>query len=522
LQQQLGVDAGSSPGYYGPLTIATIQAEIDVLTPSVTPNPDQLGMILIEQFEGFSSTAYFDVNSYRVGYGDDLYATSNGSGGWNYDLNVTQSTTTSMAAAAAELQHRLDTSLNGGIPGIERDLGTSKFLTLSPLRQGVLEDIAWNYGSFESPALSTIVSDFNNDSSIDQIANDIQALTADPSRRADEANLFRWNPTSDGSTGVTFTISPIIQTVAKGGVLEFQITINNPDFTAQPDGYLIYYQTNNTAQSAAVEGVDYDGYPDQTALTFTSSTLRYYILDISTINNPQFGSNPKYVEVDLYNNLHQYLNGAGDTATIVGTIFPCFVTASRIQTIGGFRAIETLAVGDEVRTLLGGPGRIVWIGARTVDCRRHTRPETVWPVRIVRAAFGPNVPERDLYLSPNHAVYVKDVLVPIKHLINGASIAQVPMNKVTYYHVELAQHDVLLAEGLPAESYLDTGDRPNFGNHDGVMRLFPDFSSRRLDTARLWEAYGCAPLIVTGPELDAVRAWVDAIAAVMTQTASAA
>ncbi|MFL5181980.1 MAG: peptidoglycan-binding protein [Microvirga sp.] len=142
LQQQLGVDAGNSPGYYGPLTIATIQAEIDALTPNVIPDPDQIGIILIEQFEGFSSTAYFDVNKYRVGYGNDLYAISNGSGGWIYDLSVTFGTTTSMEAAAAELQYRLDTKLNAGIPGIERDLGLSRFLNLSPLRQGVLESIA--------------------------------------------------------------------------------------------------------------------------------------------------------------------------------------------------------------------------------------------------------------------------------------------------------------------------------------------------------------------------------------------
>jgi hypothetical protein len=198
LQQQLGIDAGSFPGYYGTLTIATIQAEIDALTPNFTPNPDQLGSILIEQFEGFRSTAYFDVNHYRVGYGNDLYAVSNGSGGWIYDLNVTQSTTTSMDAAAAELLHRLDTNLNGGIPGIERDLGSSKFLSLSPLRQAVLESIAWNYGSFQSAALATIVADFNNNSPYDKIANDIQALTVNPSRRADEAKLFRWENSTTG------------------------------------------------------------------------------------------------------------------------------------------------------------------------------------------------------------------------------------------------------------------------------------------------------------------------------------
>ena len=62
------------------------------------------------------------------------------------------------------------------------------------------------------------------------------------------------------------------------------------------------------------------------------------------------------------------------------------------------------------------------------------------------------------------AVYVSDTLIPISCLINGSSIVQVKVDAVTYYHVELAQHDVLLAEGLPAESYLDADDRANFAN----------------------------------------------------------
>jgi hypothetical protein len=70
---------------------------------------------------------------------------------------------------------------------------------------------------------------------------------------------------------------------------------------------------------------------------------------------------------------------------------------------------------------------------------------------------------------------------------------------VTYFHVELARHDVLLAEGLPAESYLETGQRANYANGGTVVRQFPDFA------ARAWDALGCAPLVVTGPALDAAR-----------------
>ena len=84
---------------------------------------------------------------------------------------------------------------------------------------------------------------------------------------------------------------------------------------------------------------------------------------------------------------------------------------------------------------------VVWIGQRTVNCARHPKPETVWPVRIAPGAFGDNVPARDLYLSPDHAVFVNDVLVPVKLLVNGTSIMQIKRDRVTYYHVELPRHD---------------------------------------------------------------------------------
>jgi collagen type I alpha len=100
------------------------------------------------------------------------------------------------------------------------------------------------------------------------------------------------------------------------------------------------------------------------------------------------------------------------------------------------------------------------------------------------------------------------VLIPVKYLIDGAAIRQVACDEVTYFHVELDRHDVLLAEGLPAESYLDTGDRDTFENGGaGVLRLHPEFA------IRTWEAAGCAPLVVTGPAVARLRALIAARAA---------
>jgi fibronectin-binding autotransporter adhesin len=195
-------------------------------------------------------------------------------------------------------------------------------------------------------------------------------------------------------------------------------------------------------------------------------------------------------------------NGSGGI-----TVAPCFVAGTRISTERGEVAVEDLCEGDRVQVVLGGRSEpVVWVGHRTVDCTRHPKPHQVWPVRIAAGAFGPNRPSRELWLSPDHAVYIDDVLIPVKHLINGTSIVQRPVDEVTYYHVELPRHTVLLADGLAAESYLDTGDRSNFANGAGPIALYPDFASR------IWDAEGCAPLVVTGPALDAARRWVNGLA----------
>ena len=194
-------------------------------------------------------------------------------------------------------------------------------------------------------------------------------------------------------------------------------------------------------------------------------------------------------------------NGGG---TIV--VVPCFRRGTRLATPDGAVAVEALRVGDRLITAGGEVAPIVWIGRRVVDCARHRRPVAVWPVRVAAGAFGAGVPERDVFLSPDHAVYAEEVLVPVKHLINGTSVAQVEVAWVEYFHVELAAHDVVLADGLPVESYLDTGDRVSFGGETGVVALHPAWGSEARDVTLVMEAAGCAPLVVTGPEVAALRA----------------
>jgi len=130
----------------------------------------------------------------------------------------------------------------------------------------------------------------------------------------------------------------------------------------------------------------------------------------------------------------------------------------------------------------------------------------VAPVRVRRDAFADGVPRRDLLLSPDHAVYVDDVLIPVKHLIGAGSVVQIAVEEIEYWHVELDRHDVLLAEGLPVESFLDIGNRAAFSNHDGPVMLHPDFGRSGDGVSLVWEACGYARLVIDGDEIERVRA----------------
>jgi hypothetical protein len=177
----------------------------------------------------------------------------------------------------------------------------------------------------------------------------------------------------------------------------------------------------------------------------------------------------------------------------------CFTSGTRILTPHGEVPVEALAVGGTVLTASGEVLPIRWIGRREIDCARYATPAQVQPVCIRAGAFGGGLPLRDLSLSPDHAVFAGGVLIPVRQLLTDPSIVQTPVEQCTYFHVELDRHDLLLAEGLAVESYLDTGNRGEFALAGLVAPLFADQASR------VWEAEGFAPLVINGPAVAAAR-----------------
>jgi hypothetical protein len=177
---------------------------------------------------------------------------------------------------------------------------------------------------------------------------------------------------------------------------------------------------------------------------------------------------------------------------------PCYCTGTRILTERGEVAVEDLKIGDHVITHSNHSVPIKWIGHRELNCERHPAPESVWPVVVRADAFGPGMPSRDLWLSPGHNVVSEGVLIPIGALRNGRTVEQVRQPNVEYWHIELGTHDILFAHGLPAESYLDTGNRCAFSNGGAFIEQHPDFRPKH------W-AQTCLPLIHEGREITQSR-----------------
>jgi len=150
-----------------------------------------------------------------------------------------------------------------------------------------------------------------------------------------------------------------------------------------------------------------------------------------------------------------------------------------------------LAAGDLVLTASGAARPIIWLGRRRIDTAAHPNPKAVWPYLVTVGAFGDALPCRDLWLSPGHNIVAGGALVPISALANGRSIRQVRRPVVEYWHIELESHDIVIAENLPAESYLDTGNRHVFENAGTSITLHPDLRPRH------W-ADTCLPLVCGG------------------------
>jgi hypothetical protein len=181
--------------------------------------------------------------------------------------------------------------------------------------------------------------------------------------------------------------------------------------------------------------------------------------------------------------LDSVLIGAKDTTFTLSytgftVAYGCYAEGTRLLTPRGEVAIEALAVGETVLTAAGQSVPIRWLGHRRVVCAGHPQPAEVWPVRVRAGAFADGQPHRDLLLSPDHAVWVDGLMIPIRRLINHVSIVQQEVAEITYWHLELPGNEIVVAEGLAAESYQGAGRRDVFAGAPTIA-LHPVFATDR-------------------------------------------
>ncbi|MDO6413647.1 Hint domain-containing protein [Sphingomonas sp. BIUV-7] len=163
----------------------------------------------------------------------------------------------------------------------------------------------------------------------------------------------------------------------------------------------------------------------------------------------------------------------------------CFLPGTRIATSTGYIAVEAIVPGQFVRTSDGRDRRVVWVGGGHVSGR-----DTDHPIIVRRGAFGDGAPFADLSVTSGHSFLVDGLLIPIGQLVNGTSIArQREITSYEYFHVQLEQHAILLANGAEAESYRDDGNRRAFAWNAGDLEA---------------DNTPFAPIVCDGPSVDSI------------------
>jgi autotransporter passenger strand-loop-strand repeat protein len=281
-----------------------------------------------------------------------------------------------------------------------------------------------------------------------------------------------------GGTASDTTIAGGLMLVSSGGSAAGFV-----DFTT--GGKLVLDGTKPT--SATISGFAAGDKIDLDSFALTSTGPVPYNSDTGQLTVTEGGSGYT-LQFDKTQNFTGDVFSAGNdgNGTTEITLITCFCAGTRIATPDGAVAVETLRAGDLVRLADGRALPVRWLGRQTVS-RRFADPLRVLPVRIRAGALGERLPCRDLLVSPGHGLLIEGLLVHASALVDGAMIAREhAMPEVfSYYHVELDEHALLLAEGVAAESFLAGVEDLAFDNAgERVVRLAPELPYPRAKAYR--------------------------------------
>jgi len=296
-------------------------------------------------------------------------------------------------------------------------------------------------------------------------------------------------------------------TVYAGGT-EILIGAANATNTVLSGGRLILTTAIGSSQLPSVTGlvVHSGGSIDLDYLTYAanaSATVNVTSAGLLTVSN---GGSTVYQLQLSGDYAGDYFHLSADTdgsLILTQDNTPCYCPGTLIATDAGEVLVEDLLIGDRVLNHKGEARAIKWIGHRSFSGRFIAGKREVLPICFKAGSIGENVPRRDLWVSPHHAMYLNGVLIEAKDLVNGVSIYQAAsVASVKYFHVELDSHDVIVAEGALAESFVDDNDRGMFHNARDYAALYPE-----AEAASLPRYY--APRLDAGEEVEAARAALD-------------
>lgn len=283
------------------------------------------------------------------------------------------------------------------------------------------------------------------------------------------------------------------------------------------DGSLLNIQAGATAGTYYVQegtGADGDGYLETNTLDlFTPaenvglSTDGVTYSDAGTYVGQTVSGGIVYE--DGFGDLFLLSNSGTLTGNIGLTVLPteiCFATGTLIATPTGERRVEELTAGDLVSTADGRAVPVKWIGHQTVT-RLFTPSERRTPVRFLAGSLGDGLPHSDLVVTSDHAMMIDGIAIQAGALVNGITILRdaeaAKAERATYYHIETACHDIVLANGAPAETFVDHVSRKHFDNFAEYVTLFgseepvvemdyPRAMSPRQIPARIRQRFGLA------------------------------
>ena len=229
-----------------------------------------------------------------------------------------------------------------------------------------------------------------------------------------------------------------------------------------------------TGSSVTIGGVTYSNVT-MSVLLFDDGTYGVRLMDSSIPAGTNY-ANVTAVRLGSFNGTEY---GAVTVAN-VDQAFICFAEGCHIETEAGPLPIEALRVGMRLLTRDHGLQPLRWIGQRRVQGMGRMAP-----IEIAVAALGNTAALR---LSPNHRVLIDDwraelyfgteeVLVAVKHLVNGRTIRRKPCPEVTYFHLLFDQHEVILSDGLWTESFHPCSGSLSMAGAETraeILTLFPE------------------------------------------------